>query len=67
MRVRLRDLPPPPDVVNAAWELNVGVGVGLTPSSVIVKAIFGQEIGRLWGHDPSRALPGGAPIAGARR
>ena len=33
------------------WELNVGVGAGLTPSSndVIAKVIFGHAIGRLWG------------------
>jgi hypothetical protein len=33
------------------WELNVGVGAGLTPSSndVIAKVIFGHAIGQLWG------------------
>lgn len=50
----------------AGWELNFGVGAGLTPGSndVIVKAIFGHEIGRLWGRPPPQpqtsrsALPG---------
>ena len=33
------------------WELNVGIGAGLTPSSndVIAKVIFGHAIGQLWG------------------
>lgn len=41
----------------AGWEINFGVGAGLTPSSndVIVKAIFGREIGRLWGRPPTTA------------
>jgi hypothetical protein len=41
----------------AGWELNFGVGAGLTPSSndVIVKAIFGHAIGRLWGRAPAHS------------
>ena len=41
----------------AGWELNFGVGAGLTPGSndLIVKAIFGHEIGRLWGRPPQPA------------
>jgi hypothetical protein len=40
----------------AGWEVNVGVGAGLTPSSndVVVKAILGHEIGRLWGREVKR-------------
>lgn len=35
----------------AGWELNLGVGAGLTSGSndMIVKAIVGHDIGRLWG------------------
>lgn len=38
----------------AGWELNLGVGAGLTAAStdLIVKAIFGHAIGRLWGPSP---------------
>jgi hypothetical protein len=51
----------------AGWELNFGVGAGLTPGSndVIVKAIFGHEIGKLWGRPAKPAVPptpGKAPI-----
>jgi hypothetical protein len=37
----------------AGWEVNVGVGAGLTRGSndVIVKAILGHELGRLWGRE----------------
>lgn len=38
------------------WELNAGVGAGLTAGSndLIVKAIVGHALGRLWGRDPIR-------------
>lgn len=42
----------------AGWEVNFGVGVGLTPASndVIAKVILGHAIGRLWG---GTSLPDG--------
>jgi hypothetical protein len=42
----------------AGWEINAGVGAGLTPASndVVVKVILGHEIGRLWGHEAKAAL-----------
>jgi hypothetical protein len=40
----------------AGWEINAGVGGGLTPASndVVVKVILGHEIGRLWGGAPAK-------------
>lgn len=38
------------------WELNAGVGAGLTPGSddLIAKVIVGHALGRLWGREPNR-------------
>lgn len=46
------------------WEVNFGVGAGLTPSSndVIAKVIFGHAIGRLWGGAPAPLSTRGARL-----
>lgn len=49
------------------WELNLGVGAGLTAGSndVIVKAIIGHDLGRLWGGPPAPAAARGRVPASA--
>ncbi|MFO0757563.1 MAG: hypothetical protein U0359_13790 [Byssovorax sp.] len=49
----------------AGWELNFGVGAGLTASSdkVVVKAIFGHDLGQLWGKAARSARRAGAVAA----
>ncbi len=53
----------------AGWELNAGVGAGLTDGStdLIAKLIVGHSLGRLWGRDRGHVASGSPARGTARR